>query len=256
MNLTLGENLKKCRLSKGMTQEQAAEIFGVSAQAVSRWENSAAYPDITLLPGIAIFYDTTVDALLGMDAIRAEDAMRRIHLEVHRLVAQGEARAAAAFIRECLKTYPGNPTLLMTLGETLAHLQDDPEAVKEAIHVAEKVLQNRDIAMKARSTTCANLLFLYLRTGRYDDARALVKSLPHIWESREILMAELGTGEDYADALRESVMKSLVFLCQKIDALPTHQPGRTPDYIQLGVDFTPTQSVDAMLESLRRFLLG
>lgn len=69
-------------------------------------------------------------------------------------------------------------------------------------------------------------------------------------------MAELGTGEDYADALRESVMKTLVFLCQKIDASSTRLPGRTPDYIQLGVNFTPTRAVNEMLESLHRFLLG
>ena len=76
MEFSIGENLRRLRQQKGITQEQAAAVFGVSAQAVSRWENSSAYPDITLLPGLAIFYDTTVDAIVGMDEIRKEENLR------------------------------------------------------------------------------------------------------------------------------------------------------------------------------------
>jgi transcriptional regulator with XRE-family HTH domain len=55
MKINIGENLKRLRLQKEFTQEQLAEVFGVSPQAVSRWENNTAYPDITMLPGIAIY---------------------------------------------------------------------------------------------------------------------------------------------------------------------------------------------------------
>lgn len=52
LGLKLGENLKKFRLQRELTQEQLADVLGVSAQAVSRWENGTTYPDITLLPTI------------------------------------------------------------------------------------------------------------------------------------------------------------------------------------------------------------
>ena len=61
----LSENLKALRVSRGFTQEQAAELLGVSKQSVSRWENGVTFPDITLLPALASFYETTVDDLLG-----------------------------------------------------------------------------------------------------------------------------------------------------------------------------------------------
>ena len=57
---------KALRLDKRLTQEQLAEILGVSPQAVSRWETSTSYPDVTLLPTIASFFETTVDELLGL----------------------------------------------------------------------------------------------------------------------------------------------------------------------------------------------
>ena len=63
---TFSEIFKALRKDKQLTQEQVAEIFGVSPQAISRWENAASYPDITLLPNIASYFETTVDDLLGV----------------------------------------------------------------------------------------------------------------------------------------------------------------------------------------------
>ena len=63
---TFSEIFKALRKDKQLTQEQVAEIFGVSPQAISRWENAASYPDITQLPNIASYFETTVDELLGI----------------------------------------------------------------------------------------------------------------------------------------------------------------------------------------------
>jgi transcriptional regulator with XRE-family HTH domain len=59
----LADNLRKLRLDKHMTQEQAAARLGVSAQSISRWENAATLPDVMLLPEIARLYGVLVDDL-------------------------------------------------------------------------------------------------------------------------------------------------------------------------------------------------
>ena len=59
----LASNLRKLRLDKPYTQEQAAAKLGVSAQSVSRWETSATLPDVMLLPEIAKLYGVLVDDL-------------------------------------------------------------------------------------------------------------------------------------------------------------------------------------------------
>ena len=56
-------NLRKLRLDKRLTQEQAADKLGVSAQSVSRWETAATLPDVMLLPEIARLYGVLVDDL-------------------------------------------------------------------------------------------------------------------------------------------------------------------------------------------------
>ena len=130
MKISIGDNLKQLRLQKGRTQEQLADVFGVSAQAVSRWENNTSYPDITLLPGLAIYFNTSVDAIVGMDEIRKEETLRKIHGEINDLVISGQTDKAVALIRDSLKIYPNDSGLLMSLGETLAHQHDDPTATQ------------------------------------------------------------------------------------------------------------------------------
>ena len=66
---------KALRKDKQLTQEQVAEVFGVSPQAISRWENATSYPDITQLPNIASYFDTSVDELLGIKKIVKKQKM-------------------------------------------------------------------------------------------------------------------------------------------------------------------------------------
>ena len=64
MDKTIGKRIAELRKQQGFTQEDLAEQFGLSSQAVSKWENDLAYPDILLLPKLAGLLGITVDALL------------------------------------------------------------------------------------------------------------------------------------------------------------------------------------------------
>lgn len=68
MQETLGARIAKMRKAKSLTQEGLAEQLGVSAQAVSKWENDQSCPDVMLLPRLASVLDTTTDVLLTGDA--------------------------------------------------------------------------------------------------------------------------------------------------------------------------------------------
>ena len=64
MSETIGNRITKYRKAKGMTQEDLASQLGVSAQAVSKWENDASCPDISLLPKLCNVLGVTTDELL------------------------------------------------------------------------------------------------------------------------------------------------------------------------------------------------
>ena len=65
--MELDKRILSLRTEKGYTQERLAGMLGVSTAAVSKWECSSAYPDITLLPKIAGVFNVSVDYLLGYD---------------------------------------------------------------------------------------------------------------------------------------------------------------------------------------------
>lgn len=67
-SLNIGKNIAALRKEKNMTQEDLAGALGVSAQAVSKWENENSCPDISLLTKIADLFGVTVDDLLRNEA--------------------------------------------------------------------------------------------------------------------------------------------------------------------------------------------
>ena len=65
MKLNIGENIRNYRRNADMTQEQLAELLGVSYQSVSRWENGTTYPDLELIPMLAQVFSVTIDDLMN-----------------------------------------------------------------------------------------------------------------------------------------------------------------------------------------------
>ncbi len=64
-NLKIGEKIKAKRKERELTQEELAEMLGVTKAAVSKWENAESYPDITMLPQIAQLFHITMDEMFG-----------------------------------------------------------------------------------------------------------------------------------------------------------------------------------------------
>lgn len=74
MEQTLGKRIVQNRKRKNLTQDQLAEKLGVTAQAVSKWENDQSCPDITMLPKLADIFGISIDELLGADRAQVREA--------------------------------------------------------------------------------------------------------------------------------------------------------------------------------------
>ena len=64
MEHDIGSKIKAARLEKKLTQEQVAEILGVSRQTISNWENEKSYPDIISVIKMSDCYEVSLDYLL------------------------------------------------------------------------------------------------------------------------------------------------------------------------------------------------
>jgi transcriptional regulator with XRE-family HTH domain len=74
MEETLGKRIAEGRKRLGITQDRLAEQLGVTAQAVSKWENDQSCPDITILPKLAKIFGISTDMLLGLVPTEPETA--------------------------------------------------------------------------------------------------------------------------------------------------------------------------------------
>lgn len=242
MKLQIGENLKKLRSRHGLTQEQLAEALGVSCQSVSRWEIGVCYPDLELLPSIANLFDISLDHLVGMEHIRSEAKRTALFTEALELERQENWGAAITVLRNAVRTYPNDDgfaaELALALSKTGAR-QDQAEAIS----LSEKVL-DRCTDEKLRSTVRANLCFLYKDTAQAEKALVLGKTLPHIWECREILLPDLVPEENRSKA----VARSLNLAKQVLKDVACHHP------ILFSIGYRPEEHAD--IQSLLDALLG
>lgn len=65
MKETIGMRIQQARKQKGFTQSELADKLYVSAQAVSKWENDQASPDITMLSSLSEILGVTIDYLIN-----------------------------------------------------------------------------------------------------------------------------------------------------------------------------------------------
>ncbi len=90
--MALGERIKTCRQSSGMSQEKLAELVGVSRQAVTKWESDQSAPSTENLFRLAEIFGTTVDFLLSSENTTAMSQAEQIY---HLYRQEDEKRAAA-----------------------------------------------------------------------------------------------------------------------------------------------------------------
>ena len=78
MNENIGSMIRKLRKEKDITQEELAELLGITSQAVSKWESGAGLPDISQLVPLANVFEVPMDALFGRTSWKDDGEVERL----------------------------------------------------------------------------------------------------------------------------------------------------------------------------------
>ena len=111
MDFKIGAKIIEFRKQKKMTQEQLANILGVSAPAVSKWETDSSYPDITMLCPLARALGTDVDTLLSYEETLSEEKQGQYMTEIIGMLREGNAEEAEGRLEQLLHSYPSSVSL-------------------------------------------------------------------------------------------------------------------------------------------------
>lgn len=105
MAIKLGVTIAAQRKQKGVTQQALADFLGVSKAAVSKWETGQTYPDISLLPLLAAYFDISIDALLRYDSQLSDQEIRRIYKLLKQAIQEKEGSEVWTMLQNFLHRY-------------------------------------------------------------------------------------------------------------------------------------------------------
>ncbi len=180
--MELGNKIRKLRKERGLTQEQFASALSISPQAVSKWEMSGGYPDMSMIPIIANFFDVTLDELFDFDITKKAKKIEDILTEAGNYFWHNFEKAEQIYL-EGIKEFPSSEKLkteLLSLYECHIRTYGKNELFSRAEDLANKLI----VELTDVFAVCSvknDLASLYLMSGRYAEAKELVESLPYMY---------------------------------------------------------------------------
>ena len=178
MRMTLSENIRAQRKSRGLTQEQFAEVMGVTTGAVYKWEAGLSVPELELIVEMADFFDLSVDALLGY---RMKD--NRLDALMERLSACCQTMDSAALTEaeKALGKYPHSFRVVYTCATVyLAYgsSRHDAQLLRRALTLLDQarvLLPQNDDPRISEATLTGHMSVAYFHLGEREKAVDLMK---------------------------------------------------------------------------------
>lgn len=232
MTIYFGENLKKLRKEKELTQETLAEFLNVSFQTISKWERGETYPDITTLPIISRFFDISIDDLLGINKSREEEKINE-YLKLYDEMKLKDLTFTFNEFQKAIKDFPGDFRILIRYMELLYDVKDFAQGEykdisKEITSIYEKI-QNHctddNIRIRSKVIMISHLLTLYHcvpnEEGKYrvykeylNHAEEMVSTLPSINDTKELMLMNMAFDTESYNSTHRNALEELLFILQ------------------------------------------
>lgn len=184
--MNLGNKIRELRRARNLTQEQLAATLNISAQAVSKWEMGASYPDMTMIPTLAALFKVSLDELFDFDVKNIDKEIEDIRLEYNKHF-WGNFEKAEQILLDGLKIYPASIQLKTELFELYAYNVDrGDDIVNKAFELGSHIISvSQDVFCTCR--TKANMIHIYMfleiEKGQdcYEDIKKIIETLPYMY---------------------------------------------------------------------------
>lgn len=169
MEIKIGENIKNLRKKHKLTQEQLAEILGVTVGAVYKWEAGLSFPETKLITEIADFFEISIDVLFGYRQQNGniENRIKRIH----QCILDRDLEKAASEAEKAIKKYPNNFQTIYT-SALMYQLKFNEEKDEHTLARSNELFQN-------------SIRLLYQNTDKRIDKTTILNNI-----ANNYLMAE------------------------------------------------------------------
>ncbi len=187
--------------------KQLAEKIGVSFQAVSKWENGIALPDITLLPKLAQIFGVSIDKLFSCSTKEMQEEIESCCRQSYEL-RETDHKKGRAILEKALQKYPDNDILL----NNLLYCVTDPD---EKIRLASRLIDTTNEA-DIKYDALRFLAYAYHDKGDNESAVAALEQVPEIYFTKLSEMAFITEGQAKYDAAEKQKWISFETLIQML----------------------------------------
>lgn len=224
MNIRFGENIRRLRIGRNMTQEQVADVLGISFQAVSKWERGDTVPDLFMLPAIASFFGVSTDCLLGLNKSEQEEEVQEYIDQYSQLWQQERYEEVLKNMKKAVKEYPAEYRLLVrylnvliwcntSSDERTLSVKNEVETVYERIS---EYCTEDSIRIWAKKLICKYYKRLGDVTGsgiNFEDILEILNEMPLMQNCRDYLSCFLyPEGEEKTVVCRKATSELLFLL--------------------------------------------
>ena len=177
MEFDFAKKLKELRAGREVTQETLAKHLQISPQAVSKWERGEGYPDITLLPRIAAFFDVTVDELLGTTEEIRREKISKWKDQSHKLRKAGEIEKDRDLWESAYSEYPKELEVISAYMYSLWQVFfSSPAKDEKTVEQGEKVIKLGEEILARSSDPGQRYTAIQLTVFTYDKLGNAVKA--------------------------------------------------------------------------------
>lgn len=224
MTLKIGEKIKNLRKQQDVTQEKLAAYLNISYQAVSKWENGTALPDITLIPQIANFFGVSADELLGMKDTEETEELKKFEEIYQENRQNGKIMDNIELSRKVIEKYPRNYQWLINLAYSLTGYCNSSEQIEygknhgfkeETIDICKRVLDDCTVD-SIRHSAIQILCYTYSELGQKHEALNLADKMPDIYICKESLLTHIYDGEEQIKQCQENLLTNIDFCAGEI----------------------------------------
>ncbi len=243
MDINMKEKLREMRQKKNVTQETLANYLGITPQSVGKWERGEGFPDITLLPAIALYFGVTVDELLGVEKARIEEKIAEYDREAHEYLHVGKVSDAIAVRERAYREFPND----LGIAESLMHDLyfgnggAPKERAERIIELGERILNESRVTSR-RESAVQILTYVYKDLGDRETALKYADMGGNMYVTSYDLRSCVLDGED-GIRCTQSYIQNLLLLVSFSARRLTQQTDMTPEDRIKALEF----SVDARL---------
>ncbi len=228
MEIIIKDKLKELRKQKNITQEQLANHLGISQQSVGKWERGEGYPDITLLPAIALYFGITLDELMGINEAKIRKTVEKYEAESYALENVGETQKNYELWKRAYTEFPQNEVVKYNyMSATWSFWRNN--AITHSFLTNEIIalgtdLLNTSTDVDIRNNSIQLLCFTYNHLGDAESAKKYANMSGIYWVTRNELLTNVLTGEELVTLCQNNII-SLIELIN-LNALKLRRHGK------------------------------